>query len=322
MRAIRVHTCGGPEALVLDTDIAIPDPQAGDVVVRLEHIGVNFLDTYQRSGFYQMALPFTAGNEGAGTVVAAGADVHHVAPGDRVAYAMVPGAYAEYARVPGAKVMRLPADIDTRTAAAIMLQGLTAQYLTRSTFAIKPGDTMAVLAAAGGLGLLLVRVGKHLGARVIGLTSTEEKASHVRDAGADAVLLSGRSDFDRGLRTLTGGRGVDVIYDSVGRDTFDRSLNSLRPRGCFVLVGQASGPVPPIEVPRLAGKSLFFTRPGLANYIATHEELLSRSSELFEWLRQGVVQVRIDSTFPLADAADAHRRLESKASVGKILLTI
>jgi NADPH:quinone reductase len=320
MQAIRVHQTGGADVLTLDHDLPIPQPQSNEAVVRLEHIGVNFIDIYQRRGLYHLQLPFTPGNEGAGTVTAVGADVRHLQPGDRVAYAMVPGAYAEYARVPGSKLVRLPDDVDTKTSAAIMLQGLTAQYLTRSTVAIRPGSTMAVLAAAGGLGLLLVQVGKHLGARVIGLTSTAEKAKQVEAAGADAVVLSTRPDYDSELRSLTDGRGVDVIYDSVGRDTIDRSLDSLRPRGYFVLVGQASGTVPPIDVQRIASRSLYFTRPGLAHHIATHEELSTRATELFDWLRNKVFRVQIDRTFPLAKAADAHRRLESRESVGKILL--
>jgi len=320
MRAIRVHQQGGPEVLVLDSDVDVPAPQPGEAVVRLEQIGVNFIDVYQRSGLYRLAVPFIPGSEGAGIVSAVASDVHHVKPGDRVGYAMVPGSYAEYARVPASKIVRLPDDVETRTAAATMLQGLTAQYLTRSTFPIKVGDTMAVLAAAGGLGLLLVQVGKHLGARVIGLTSTAEKAKQVEAAGADHVVLSTRADYDHELRALTGGRGVDVIYDSVGKDTFDRSLDSLRPRGCFVLVGQASGPVAPIDATRIASRSLYFTRPGLGHYIATIEELSDRAAEMFDWLRLGAIKVTIDRTFPLAQAADAHRRLQSRESVGKILL--
>jgi NADPH:quinone reductase len=322
MRAIRIHQQGGPEVLTLDSGLEIPEPQAGEAIVRLEHIGVNFIDVYQRSGLYRLPLPFVPGNEGAGTVTAVGSDVHRVKPGDRVGYAMVTGSYAEYARVPGSKLVRLPDDVDTRTAAAIMLQGLTAQYLTRSTFPIKPGDTMAVLAAAGGLGLLLVQVGTHLGARVIGLTSTAEKANQVEAAGADRVVLSTRGDYADQLRALTDGRGVDVIYDSVGKDTFDRSIDSLRPRGMFVLVGQASGPIAPIDVTKIASRSLYFTRPGLGHYIATYEELSERATEVFDWLRRGVFTVKIDCTFPLAQAADAHRRLQSRASVGKILLTV
>jgi NADPH2:quinone reductase len=321
MKAIRAHEHGGPDTLTPE-DVAIPQLQPGDVLVRHEHIGVNFIDIYQRRGFYRMTLPFTPGNEGAGIAAAVAPDVTGIDTGDRVAYAMVPGAYAEYASVPASKVVRLPPDVDTRVAAAIMLQGLTAQYMTRSVFPVKPGDTIAVHAAAGGLGRLLVQAGKHLGARVIGLTSTAAKASMVEAAGADAVVLSSRADFDAEVRRLSGERGVDVIYDSVGKDSFDHSLQCLRPRGCLVLAGQASGAVPPIEVAKLASRSLFFTRPGLGHYIATREELTDRSAELFEWIRIGALTVHIDSTFALDQAADAHRRLESRESVGKILLTV
>jgi NADPH2:quinone reductase len=321
MKAICAHAYGGPEVLTLE-DTPVPALDPGEALVRHEHIGVNFIDIYQRRGFYPMPLPFTPGNEGAGVVAMVAADAQDLQRGDRVGYAMVPGAYAEYARVPTSKLVRLPDDIDSRAAAAIMLQGLTAQYMTRSVFPVMAGDTMAVLAAAGGLGRLLVQVGKHLGARVIGLTSTPEKASMVESAGADAVVLSSRPDFDAEVRRLTGGRGVDVIYDSVGKDTFDRSVQCLRPRGYFVLAGQASGGVPPVEVSKFASRSLFFTRPGLGHYIARREELDDRSTELFEWIRSGAVTVHIDSTFRLSDAADAHRRLESRASVGKILLTV
>lgn len=321
MKTIRAREYGGPDVLTPE-DIAVPEPQPGEALVWHEHIGVNFIDIYQRRGFYPVPLPFTPGNEGSGIAAAVAPDVRDIHTGDRVAYAMVPGAYAEYARIPASKLVRLPGDIESRVAAAIMLQGLTAQYMTRSVFPVKAGDTLAVLAAAGGLGRLLVQAGKYLGARVIGLTSTPEKASMVEAAGADAVVLSSRPDFDVEVRRLTSGRGVDVIYDSVGQDTFDRSLQCLRPRGCVVLAGQASGAVPPIEVAKFASRSLFFTRPGLGHYIATREELVDRSTELFEWIRCGALTVHIDRTFPLSDAADAHRRLESRASVGKILLTV
>lgn len=319
MKAIRVHEYGGPEVLI-EEGLEVPQPQSGEALVTLERIGVNFIDVYQRRGFYRGSLPFTAGNEGAGVVVAIGSDVHQVRPGDRVAYAMVPGSYAECAIVSASKLVCLPDGIDSATAAALMLQGLTAQYLTRSVFPLKPGDTMAVHAAAGGLGLLLVQAGKHLGARVIGLTSTADKARLVEAAGADAVVLSGRSDFDSEIRRLTGGNGVDVVYDSVGKDTFGRSLDCLRPRGYLVLVGQSSGAVPSVEVPLLAKRSLFFTRPGLAQHIATHQELVERATEVFQWFREGALRVRIDCTLPLARARDAHRRLESRESAGKILL--
>jgi NADPH2:quinone reductase len=233
---------------------------------------------------------------------------------------MVRGSYAERAIVPSSRLVRLPGDVDESSAAALMLQGLTAQYLVRSVFPLQRGDTMVVHAAAGGLGLLLVQVGKRIGATVIGLTSTMEKARVVEGAGADVVVLSTRSDFDAEVRRATGGRGADIVYDSVGRETFHRSLDCLRPRGYLVLVGQASGPVPPIVVSLLGARSLFFTRPGLAHYIATHEELVTRAAEVFEWYRSGALSVRIDQRLPLSKAADAHRRLESRASIGKILL--
>jgi NADPH2:quinone reductase len=319
MRAITVHQYGGPDVLT-EEDIQERQPGPGEALVRLEAVGVNFIDIYQRRGFYPGSLPFVAGNEGAGLIEAVGPGVSGVVPGDRVAYAMVPGAYAECAVVPASRIVRLPEDIDAPTAAALMLQGLTAHYLTRSVFPLKPDDTMVVHAAAGGLGLLLVQVGKRIGATVIGLTSTLEKARVVENAGADVVLLSTRLDFDAEVRRLTGGRGAEVVYDSVGKDTFRRSLDCLRPRGYLVLVGQASGPVPQIEIPLLAKRSLFFTRPGLAHYIATHDEVMARASELFDWHRVGALRVRIDRTLPLSQAADAHRRLESRESAGKILL--
>jgi NADPH2:quinone reductase len=319
MRAITVHQYGGPDVLT-DEDVPERQPGPGEALVRHEAIGVNFIDIYQRRGFYPGSLPFTAGNEGAGRIEAVGPGVRAFLAGDRVAYAMVPGAYAERAIVPAARMVRLPGDIDAPTAAALMLQGLTAHYLTHSVFPLKPGDTMVVHAAAGGLGLLLVQVGKRIGATVIGLTSTLEKARAVEDAGADLTVLSTKSDFEADVHRATGGRGADVVYDSVGKDTFRRSLDCLRPRGYLVLVGQAGGPVPPIEISLLAKRSLFFTRPGLAHYIATHDELVARASEVFEWHRSGALRVRIDRTLPLSQATDAHRRLESRESAGKILL--
>ena len=319
MRAITVRRYGGPDVLT-EEDVLVRQPGPGEALIRLEAVGVNFIDIYQRCGFYPGSLPFTAGNEGAGLVEAVGPGVADLGPGDRVAYAMVPGAYAECAIVPASRIVRLPKDIDAPTAAALMLQGLTAQYLTHSVFPLKHGDTMVVHAAAGGLGLLLVQVGKRIGATVIGLTSTLEKARVVKEVGADEALLSTRADFDADVRRLTGGRGADVVYDSVGKDTFHRSLDCLRPRGYLVLVGQASGPVPPIDVSLLATRSLFFTRPGLAQYIATHDEVVARASDVFDWYRSGALSVRIDRTLPLSQAGDAHRRLESRESSGKILL--
>jgi NADPH2:quinone reductase len=246
MKAVRIHTYGGPEVLRYE-DVPMASPGSEDVVVKLQAIGVNYIDTYHRSGLYQVKLPFTPGVEGAGLVEAVGPEVRDVRAGDRVVYAMVPGAYAEYAVVPAARVVRIPEGVDARVAAAVMLQGMTAHYLTQSTYPLRAGETALVHAAAGGVGLLLVRAAKMRGARVIGTVSTEEKARLAREAGADEVILYTRQDFEAEVKRFTGGRGVQVVYESVGKTTFDKSLNCLAPRGYLVLFGQSSGPVPPVD---------------------------------------------------------------------------
>jgi NADPH2:quinone reductase len=272
---------------------------------------------------YKADAPIAIGSEGAGTVEAVGEGVTEVAPGDRVAYAMPRGSYAEYAVVPAASLVKIPEHVDFQTAAAAMLQGMTAHYLTHSTFPLKAGDTCLVHAAAGGTGGLIVQMAKNLGARVFGTVSTSEKARIAREAGADEVILYTEQEFDVEARRLTGGRGVDVVYDSVGKTTFDKSLNSLRPRGMLALFGQSSGSVPPFDPTVLNGKgSLFLTRPSLGYYLLTREELLWRAGELLGGIDAGKLRLRIDRTYPLADAAAAHRDLESRKTSGKLVLTV
>jgi NADPH2:quinone reductase len=320
MQAIRVHEFGGPEVLVCE-ETSLPEPGPGEARVKIQAAGVNFIDIYHRTGKYPGRLPITPGMEGAGTVDAVGSGVSDLKPGDRVAYAMVRGAYAEYAVVPAQKLVSLPDDVDTQVAAAVMLQGMTAHYLTHSTYPIQPGETALIHAAAGGLGLLLVQLAKRRGARVIGTVSTEEKARLAKDFGADEVVLYAEKDFEAETMRLTDGRGVEVVYDSVGKTTFDKSLNCLKPRGYLVLCGQSSGAVPPLDPQILNSKgSLFLTRPTLAHYIAERAELLERSGDLFEWIAGSELTVRIDRTFPLAQAAEAHRILEARKTHGKLLL--
>jgi NADPH:quinone reductase len=320
MKAIRIEQQGGPENLQLE-DIAVPKPGPEEVLLKLDASGVNFIDTYHRTGLYKMPLPFTPGMEGAGTVASAGERVIDWSPGDRVAWAMTVGSYAEYAVVPEAKLVRVPDGINARTAAAIMLQGMTAHYLTRSTFPLKSGDTALVHAAAGGAGLLITQFAKSIGAHVIGTVSTEGKAKLARDAGADEVILYTQQDFEAETKRITNGKGADVVYDSVGATTFQKSLNSLRPRGMMVLFGQSSGPVPPFELTLLNQKgSLYVTRPSLNHYVLTREELIWRADELFTAVLEGKLKVRIDKEYPLAEAAQAHRDLESRKTTGKLLL--
>ena len=321
MRAIQVNVPGGPENLQL-VDIATPRPGPGQALVRLVASGVNFIDIYFRTGLYKADLPIAIGSEGAGTVEAIGEGVTEVAPGDRVAYAMARGSYAEYAVVPGVQLVKIPAHLDFQRAAAAMLQGMTAHYLTHSTYALKAGDTCLVHAAAGGAGGLIVQMAKNLGARVLGTVSTAEKAQIARVSGADEVILYTEREFDVEARRLTGGRGVDVVYDSVGKTTFEKSLNALRPRGTLALFGQSSGSVPPIDPAILAKGSLFLTRPGLPHYLLTREELLWRAGEVLDAIDAGTLRLRIDRTYPLAEAAAAHRDLESRKTAGKLLLAI
>lgn len=320
MKAVRVHKCGGPEVLTYE-EIPVPEPKAGEARVKIEAIGLNFIDVYQRTGLYQSPLPFTLGREAAGTVDAVGPNATEVKVGDRVAYAMEPGAYAEYAVVPAWKLVPVPAKLDSSTAAATMLQGMTAHYLTHSTYPLKQGETALVHAAAGGVGLLLIQIAKRRGARVIGTVSTEEKARLAKAAGADEVILYSQVDFGAEVKRLTGGAGVHVVYDSVGQTTFEKSLDCLRPRGCLALFGQSSGPVPPFDLGKLATKgSLFVTRPTLVHYMSDRRELLDRTSDLFEWIAAGQLKIRIDKSFPLAEVAEAQRQLEARKTTGKVIL--
>jgi NADPH2:quinone reductase len=320
MKAIRIQKHGGREVLEY-TDIPEPRPGPREALVAVEYAGVNFYDVYQRTGLYPVAMPFTPGTEAAGTVLAVGAEVSDFRKGDRVAFQGVPGTYAEEAVVPADRLVPIPEAVSTRTAGALILQGLTAHYLATSTYALKPGDTALVHAAAGGVGLLLCQIAKLRGAKVIGTVSTEGKAALAREAGADHVILYTQQDFAVETKRLTGNRGVEVVYDSVGRTTFDNSLNSLAPRGLLALFGASSGPVAPLNPQVLNQKgSLYLTRPTLANYVATRAELLSRAGELFDWVRNKKLSVRIDREVPLKDVAEAHRALESRETTGKVIL--
>jgi NADPH2:quinone reductase len=322
MKAIRIHAPGGPEAMVLE-DVPAPAPGAGEAVVRLEVAGLNFIDVYKRSGAYRVPLPATLGEEGAGTVAAVGEGVTEVAVGDRVAWAGVLGAYAEAAVVPAARLVPLPDGVDARLGAAVMLQGMTAHYLAASTRPLAPGDRCLVHAAAGGVGLLLTQIAKLRGAVVIATAGSDDKAELARAAGADHVVVYTRDDFAAEVRRFTGGEGVDVVYDSVGRTTFEAGLGLLKPRGTMVLFGQSSGAVPPLDPQRLAqGGSLFLTRPTLGHYVATRDELLGRARELFGWVAEGRLHVRVGAEFPLAEAAEAHRALEGRRTTGKVLLRV
>ncbi len=320
MKAIRIDAPGGPETLVLqEVDKATPKPN--EALVKIEAAGVNYIDVYQRSGQYPIVLPYRPGMEGAGTVESVGAEVQDLKPGDRVAYAMVPGAYAEYAAVPAARLVKIPDALDFQSAAAAMLQGMTAHYLSTSVYPLKSGDTALVHAAAGGLGLLLTQMAKKLGARVIGTVSTEEKAALAREAGADEIIFYNEQDFKEEARKLTGGKGVQVVYDSVGATTFAKSLESLAPRGMLALFGQSSGAVSSFDPTLLAQKgSLFLTRPTLGHYTAAREELLWRAGDVLGWIAKGELKLRISETFPLGEAAEAHRRLEARKTTGKLLL--
>ena len=320
MKAVRVHSYGGAKVLTFE-DIPIPQPNPGEARVKIEASGVNFIDIYQRMGLYPLQTPFTLGMEGAGVVDAVGEGVTEVEVGDRVAYAMISGSYAEYAVVPAVKLATLPSNLDSQSAAALMLQGMTAHYLTHSTYPLHKDETALVHAAAGGVGLLLVQIAKMCGARVIGTVSTEAKAELAKQAGADEVILYTRADFSAETKRLTAGAGVDVVYDSVGATTFDKSLDCLRPRGYLALFGQSSGPVPPVDPAKLASKgSLFLTRPSLPHYILNRAELLMRSGDLFDWTASGRLKLRIDKVFPLREAAEAHHLLESRKTTGKLVL--
>jgi NADPH:quinone reductase len=320
MKTILVKELGGPEKMEL-AEVPRPQPGPEQALIRLGAIGVNFVDIYFRIGRYKADLPMTLGSEGAGTVEAIGPGVSEVAVGDRVAWTMQRGSYAEYALVPSSILVKIPDHVSFETAAAVMLQGMTAHYLTHSTYALKSGDTCLVHAAAGGTGALLVQMAKMRGARVLGTVSTEEKAKIARGAGADETIRYTEKDFAAEVKRLTDSRGVDVVYDSVGQSTFDKSLDSLRPRGVLALFGQSSGAVPPFDLNVLNGKgSLFVTRPSLAHHLLTREELLWRAGDVLGWIETGKLKLRIERTYPLAEAAAAHRDLESRRTAGKLLL--
>jgi NADPH2:quinone reductase len=320
MKHIQITHCGGPEELRV-AESPVPTPGAGQALVKIAASGVNFIDVYFRCGLYKADLPFTPGSEGAGVVEAVGAGVTEVKPGDRVAYAMARGSYAEYALVPAAQLVPLPDSVSFETAAAAMLQGMTAHYLTHSTFPLKAGDKCLVHAAAGGAGRLIVQMAKMLGATVYGTAGTDAKAEIAREAGADEVIVYTREDFAVEVKRFTNGKGVDVIYDSVGASTFLKGLDLLRPRGMMALFGQSSGTVDPIDPNILNPKgSLFLTRPSLAHHVMTREELLWRSGDVLNWIGSGKLKLLIDKTYPLSDAARAHRDLEGRKSIGKLLI--
>ncbi len=320
MKAIRVAANGGPEVLDYQD---VPDlvPGAGQALVAVEAAGVNFIDVYQRTGLYKLPLPFTLGQEGAGTVESVGDGVTTLKPGDRVAWAAVMGSYAEKAVVPANRLVPLPRDVTAKQGAAIMLQGMTAHYLALDTYPLAPGATCVVHAAAGGVGLLLTQIAKVRGATVIGCVSTAEKAALSREAGADHVVQYDTDDFEAVAKKVTGGKGVQVVYESVGKTTFDKSLKSLAPRGLLALFGQSSGSVPSLDPQVLAaGGSLYLTRPTLGHYIASDDELRRRATDLFAWVAAGTLKLRIEFEYPLAAAADAHLALEGRQTTGKVVL--
>ena len=320
MKAIRVREHGGPEVLVLE-EVEDPRPAAGEVLVGLQAAGVNMIDVQQRSGGYSVTLPFTPGTEGAGEVIEVGQGVQELSPGDRVAYAGVPGAYAELALVPAERLVPVPAAVTAELAAGVLLQGMTAHYLVHSVVSLEEGEVVVVQAAAGGVGLLLTQMATARGVQVIGTTSTEEKAVFVRSAGAVDVVIRGRDDLAAAVAERTAGRGARAVFESIGRDTFEDSLGSLARRGCLVVFGQSSGPVPPIDLSTLqkAG-SVFVTRPGLVDYVTTRAELLERADAVLSMIANGDLDARIHASFPLARADEAHRLLQSRTTAGKLVL--
>jgi NADPH:quinone reductase len=320
MKAIQVKQPGGPEVMEL-VDLPIPQPKPNEAVVKIQAAGVNFIDVYNREGRYKAPLPFVLGQEAAGTVSAVGTGVREVAAGDRVAYTNTLGSYAEYAAVPADRLVKIPAGVGEREAAAAMLQGMTAHYLSHDTYRLKKGETALIHAAAGGVGLLLVQMAHHIGARIIATVSTDEKAKLARAAGADEIILYTQSDFEADTKRLTGGNGVDVVYDSVGKTTFEKGLNLLRPRGMMVLYGGSSGPVPPFDPLVLTQKgSIFLTRPSLGHYVITAQELQQRAGAVFGMIRDGRLKLRIEHVYPLAQAQQAHRDLEGRKTTGKLLV--
>jgi NADPH:quinone reductase len=320
VQAIRIHQFGGPEVLRLE-DVPVPEPGPGEALIKVDATGINYVDVYHRTGLYPGQLPLTLGREAAGTVERIGAGVTTCRPGDRVVSEAVRGGYAEYALAAAERLVPVPERVTSRQAAAALLQGMTAHYLAYATYRLAPGDTCLVHAAAGGTGLLLCQIASRIGARVIGTVSTEDKAALARQAGAHEVILYSKTDFLSEVRRLTGGAGVQVVYDSVGRTTFLRSLDCLARRGMLVLFGQSSGPVEPFDPQLLNAKgSLFLTRPTLAHYTATRAELLARAGEVLQWMAEGTLEVRIGHDFPLAEAAEAQRELEARRTTGKVLL--
>src|SRR5689334_18373521 len=320
MKAIQVQKTGGPEVLTL-VDLPVPKPKANEAVVKIAASGINFIDVYFREGRYPSALPFVDGQEAAGTVTEVGSEVTTVKPGDRVVYTGVIGAYAEYAAVPADRLVHVPDKITDQQAAAAMLQGMTAHYLVNSTYPLKKGETVLIHAAAGGVGLLLVQMARSIGARAIGTVGTEEKAKLAREAGADDVIIYTQQDFEVETKRLTENKGVHVVYDGVGKSTFEKGLNVLRPRGYMVLFGGASGPVPPFDPIKLSQKgSLFLTRPSLVHYIATREELEQRSTDVFNMIASGKLKLRIGHTYKLEQVQQAHKDLEARKTTGKVLL--
>jgi NADPH:quinone reductase len=320
MKAIQISAIGGPEVLQL-TELPIPEPGPGQVLIRVEAVGVNFIEIYFRKGTYKATLPFTPGSEAAGTVEKLGPGVTGFEEGGAVASVGVLGSYSEYALVPAAQLVKVPSRLSPEQAAAVMLQGMTAHYLAYSTYPLKAGDTALVHAGAGGVGLLLTQIASRLGARVITTVSTKEKAELSKEAGAAEVILYSEQDFEVEVKRITGNKGVDVVYDSVGKTTFDKSLNCLRPRGMLALFGGTSGPVPPFDLIQLSGKgSLFITRPSLWHYIATHAELEWRAGKVLDWAATGELKLRMEHMYQLSDAAQAQIDLESRKTTGKILL--
>jgi NADPH:quinone reductase len=320
VKAIRVHQCGGPEVMRLE-DVPVPDPNRGQVLVEVKAAGVNLFDTQLRDGLYKRDLPLTLGLEGAGIVESVGQDVADVKTGDRVAFIFASGAYATHTLAPAERVVPLPEQIGFEEAAAILFQGLTAHYLATSTFPLAPGTNCLVHSAAGGCGILLCQIAKIRGAEVIGAVSSLAKAQIAREAGADHVVIYAEEDFEQSVKRITNGRGVDVVYDAVGLDTYVRSMNALRPRGLLALYGEASGDVPPID-PRelLFRKSLYLTRTGLDHYVADRQELRARTDEIFNWVAAGRLKQKIFRNYTLEEVAEAHRALESRATMGKLLV--
>lgn len=320
MKAIVMERSGGPEVLEYK-DVEKPEPKADEALLKIEATGVNFIDIYHRTGLYQVKVPAILGNEAAGIIEAVGSDVKDFKVGDRVAYTTTIGSYAEYAAVPVARLVRVPDGVDSQSAAAVLLQGMTVHYLVKSTYELKSSDTILLHAAAGGVGLILTQVAKRIGARVIGTVSTEAKAELAREAGADEVIIYTEQDFETEVKRLTHGRGVHVVYDSVGKDTYLKSMNSLTPRGMLVLFGQSSGAVPAIDPLMLTQKgSLFLTRPSLGHYTLTREELDRRAGDVFRWIGSGEVKLKIEKVFPLSETAESHRLLESRKTTGKLIL--